>query len=461
MGKGIVKRVTGPVVDIEFPQGEQPEIRRAVEILAEGHSIKAEVVQDIGRGGVRCIALASTDGLYRGCPAVDTGATISMPVGEGTLGRMFNVAGEPIDGKGPVDAVKYMPIHRDPPAFTEIKPAEEMLETGIKVVDLLTPYAKGGKIGLFGGAGVGKTVLIMELIRNVAYEHGGYSVFAGVGERSREGNDLWNEMNESGVIDKTALVFGQMNETPGARLRVPFSALTVAEFFRDERRQDVLLFIDNIFRFIQAGAEVSALLGNMPSAVGYQPTLATDMGALEERITSTHKGSITSVQAIYVPADDLTDPAPATAFAHLDATTVLSRAVSELGIYPAVDPLASSSRMLEPDIVGHEHYETARAVQTVLEKYRQLQDVIAVLGMDELSAEDKRTVSRARRIQRFLSQPFHVAENFTGIPGKYVPLKETIKGFQAILGGDVDDLPEQAFLLCGTIDDVIAKRGSF
>ena len=461
MGKGIVKRVTGPVVDIEFPQGEQPEIRRAVEILAEGHSIKAEVVQDIGRGGVRCIAMASTDGLYRGCSAVDTGATISMPVGEGTLGRMFNVAGEPIDGKGPVDAVKYMPIHRDPPSFTEIKPAEEMLETGIKVVDLLTPYAKGGKIGLFGGAGVGKTVLIMELIRNVAYEHGGYSVFAGVGERSREGNDLWNEMNESGVIDKTALVFGQMNETPGARLRVPFSALTIAEFFRDERRQDVLLFIDNIFRFIQAGAEVSALLGNMPSAVGYQPTLATDMGTLEERITSTRKGSITSVQAIYVPADDLTDPAPATAFAHLDATTVLSRAVSELGIYPAVDPLASGSRMLEPDIVGHEHYETARAVQTVLEKYRQLQDVIAVLGMDELSAEDKRTVSRARRIQRFLSQPFHVAENFTGIPGKYVPLKETIKGFQAILGGDVDDLPEQAFLLCGTIDDVIAKRGSF
>ena len=461
MGKGIVKRVTGPVVDIEFPQGEQPEIRRAVEILADGHSIKAEVVQDIGRGGVRCIALASTDGLYRGCPAVDTGATITMPVGEGTLGRMFNVAGEPIDGKGAVDAVKYMPIHRDPPAFTEVKPAEEMLETGIKVVDLLTPYAKGGKIGLFGGAGVGKTVLIMELIRNVAYEHGGYSVFAGVGERSREGNDLWNEMNESGVIDKTALVFGQMNETPGARLRVPFSALTVAEYFRDERRQDVLLFIDNIFRFIQAGAEVSALLGNMPSAVGYQPTLATDMGTLEERITSTQKGSITSVQAIYVPADDLTDPAPATAFAHLDATTVLSRAVSELGIYPAVDPLASSSRMLEPDIVGHEHYETARAVQTVLEKYRQLQDVIAVLGMDELSAEDKRTVSRARRIQRFLSQPFHVAENFTGIPGKYVPLKETIKGFQAILSGDVDDLPEQAFLLCGTIDDVIAKRGSF
>lgn len=461
MGKGIVKRVTGPVVDIEFDPGEQPEIRRAVDILTEDRVIKAEVVQESGRNCVRCIALSSTDGLYRGCTAVDTGAAISMPVGAGTLGRMFNVAGEPIDGKGAVNAVKYMPIHRDPPPFTEVKPPEEMLETGIKVVDLLTPYAKGGKIGLFGGAGVGKTVLIMELIRNVAYEHGGYSVFAGVGERSREGNDLWNEMTESGVIDKTALVFGQMNETPGARLRVPFSALTIAEYFRDECRQDVLLFIDNIFRFIQAGSEVSALLGNMPSAVGYQPTLATDMGTLEERISSTNKGSITSVQAIYVPADDLTDPAPATAFAHLDATTVLARAVSELGIYPAVDPLASTSRMLEPDIVGSQHYETARAVQAVLEKYRQLQDVIAVLGMDELSVEDKRTVSRARRIQRFLSQPFHVAENFTGIPGSYVPLKETIKGFQAILGGDVDDLPEQAFLMCGTIDEVIAKRGSF
>ncbi len=461
MGKGIVKRITGPVVDIEFAPGEQPEIRHAVNIMSGGRTIKTEVVQNSGRNCVRCIALSSTDGIYRGCAAVDTGAPISVPVGEGTLGRMFNVAGEPIDGKGRVDAAKYMPIHRDPPSFTEVKPPEEMLETGIKVVDLLTPYAKGGKIGLFGGAGVGKTVLIMELIRNVAYEHGGYSVFAGVGERSREGNDLWNEMNQSGVIDKTALVFGQMNETPGARLRAPFSALTIAEYFRDECRQDVLLFVDNIFRFIQAGAEVSALLGNMPSAVGYQPTLATDMGTLEERITSTHKGSITSVQAIYVPADDLTDPAPATAFAHLDATTVLSRAVSELGIYPAVDPLASTSRMLEPDVVGHEHYETARAVQSVLEKYRQLQDVIAVLGMDELSAEDKRTVSRARRIQRFLSQPFHVAENFTGIPGAYVPIKETIKGFQAILGGDVDDLPEQAFLMCGTIDEVIAKRGSF
>ena len=382
-------------------------------------------------------------------------------MGEETLGRMFNVVGQPIDGKGPVEAKESKPIHQNAPAFTDIVPADEMLETGIKVVDLLTPYAKGGKIGLFGGAGVGKTVLIMELIRNVAYEHGGYSVFAGVGERSREGNDLWNEMTESGVVEKTALVYGQMNETPGARLRVPLSALTIAEHFRDVQRQDVLLFIDNIFRFIQAGSEVSALLGNMPSAVGYQPTLATEMGALEERIVSTRRGSITSVQAVYVPADDLTDPAPATTFAHLDATTVLSRAISELGIYPAVDPLASSSRMLEADIVGAEHYNTARAVQEVLQKYRELQDIIAVLGMDELSHEDKLIVGRARRIQRFLSQPFHVAENFTGIPGKYVPLKETIKGFQAILGGDVDDLPEQAFLLCGTIDDVLAKRGDY
>ena len=457
MGKGIVKRVTGPVVDIEFPQGEQPEIRRAVEILAEGHSIKAEVVQDIGRGGVRCIALASTDGLYRGCPAVDTGTTISMPVGEGTLGRMFNVAGEPIDGKGPVDAVKYMPIHRDPPAFTEIKPAEEMLETGIKVVDLLTPYAKGGKIGLFGGAGVGKTVLIMELIRNVAYEHGGYSVFAGVGERSREGNDLWNEMNESGVIDKTALVFGQMNETPGARLRVPFSALTVAEFFRDERRQDVLLFIDNIFRFIQAGAEVSALLGNMPSAVGYQPTLASEMGAMQERITSTKNGSITSIQAVYVPADDLTDPAPATTFTHLDATTVLSRKITELGIYPAVDPLDSTSRILDANIIGKEHYDCAQRVKKILQKYKELQDIIAILGMDELSDEDRLTVNRARRVQRFLSQPFTVAEKFTGVKGVMVPIEECIRGFNMILDGEVDYLPEQAFLNVGTIDDAIEK----
>ena len=457
---GAVSQVMGPVVDVRFDDGNLPPIHNALTVMIGQRKLTCEVAQHIGDNTVRCIAMASTDGLQRDAEVTDTGAAISVPVGRQTLGRIFNVLGDVVDNGPEVEGERW-DIHRPAPAYDELSTSTEILETGIKVIDLICPYSKGGKIGLFGGAGVGKTVLIMELIRNVAYEHGGYSVFAGVGERSREGNDLWNEMNESGVIDKTALVFGQMNETPGARLRVPFSALTVAEYFRDERRQDVLLFIDNIFRFIQAGAEVSALLGNMPSAVGYQPTLATDMGTLEERITSTQKGSITSVQAIYVPADDLTDPAPATAFAHLDATTVLSRAVSELGIYPAVDPLASSSRMLEPDIVGHEHYETARAVQTVLEKYRQLQDVIAVLGMDELSAEDKRTVNRARRIQRFLSQPFHVAENFTGIPGKYVPLKETIKGFQAILGGDVDDLPEQAFLLCGTIDDVIAKRGSF
>ena len=461
MEKGTISKVVGPVVDVRFPEGQLPAIYDAVRLEGAQGTVTAEVVQELGGSTVRCIALSSTDGLSRGCPVTATGAPIKMPVGEETLGRMFNVVGQPIDGKGPVEAKESKPIHQSAPAFTDIVPADEMLETGIKVVDLLTPYAKGGKIGLFGGAGVGKTVLIMELIRNVAYEHGGYSVFAGVGERSREGNDLWNEMTESGVVEKTALVYGQMNETPGARLRVPLSALTIAEHFRDVQRQDVLLFIDNIFRFIQAGSEVSALLGNMPSAVGYQPTLATEMGALEERIVSTRKGSITSVQAVYVPADDLTDPAPATTFAHLDATTVLSRAISELGIYPAVDPLASSSRMLEADIVGAEHYNTARAVQEVLQKYRELQDIIAVLGMDELSHEDKLIVGRARRIQRFLSQPFHVAENFTGIPGKYVPLKETIKGFQAILGGDVDDLPEQAFLLCGTIDDVLAKRGDY
>ena len=461
MEKGTICKVVGPVVDVRFPEGQLPAIYDAVRLEGGQGTVTAEVVQELGGSTVRCIALSSTDGLSRGCPVTATGAPIRMPVGEETLGRMFNVMGQPIDGKGPVEAKESKPIHQSAPAFTDIVPADEMLETGIKVVDLLTPYAKGGKIGLFGGAGVGKTVLIMELIRNVAYEHGGYSVFAGVGERSREGNDLWNEMTESGVVEKTALVYGQMNETPGARLRVPLSALTIAEHFRDVQRQDVLLFIDNIFRFIQAGSEVSALLGNMPSAVGYQPTLATEMGALEERIVSTRKGSITSVQAVYVPADDLTDPAPATTFAHLDATTVLSRAISELGIYPAVDPLASSSRMLEADIVGAEHYNTARAVQEVLQKYRELQDIIAVLGMDELSHEDKLIVGRARRIQRFLSQPFHVAENFTGIPGKYVPLKETIKGFQAILGGDVDDLPEQAFLLCGTIDDVLAKRGDY
>ena len=461
MEKGTISKVVGPVVDVRFPEGQLPAIYDAVRLEGAQGTVTAEVVQELGGSTVRCIALSSTDGLSRGCPVTATGAPIRMPVGEETLGRMFNVVGQPIDGKGPVEAKESKPIHQSAPAFTDIVPADEMLETGIKVVDLLTPYAKGGKIGLFGGAGVGKTVLIMELIRNVAYEHGGYSVFAGVGERSREGNDLWNEMTESGVVEKTALVYGQMNETPGARLRVPLSALTIAEHFRDVQRQDVLLFIDNIFRFIQAGSEVSALLGNMPSAVGYQPTLATEMGALEERIVSTRRGSITSVQAVYVPADDLTDPAPATTFAHLDATTVLSRAISELGIYPAVDPLASSSRMLEADIVGAEHYNTARAVQEVLQKYRELQDIIAVLGMDELSHEDKLIVGRARRIQRFLSQPFHVAENFTGIPGKYVPLKETIKGFQAILGGDVDDLPEQAFLLCGTIDDVLAKRGDY
>ena len=458
MENGIIRRVIGPVVDVQFPSGKIPDIYNAIEVKLKDRKIVMEVVQHIGDNSVRCVSLFSTDGLSRGCAAVDTGAPIKMPVGEATLGRMFNVVGDPIDGQGPVNAEEYMPIHREAPAFTDIAPSTEILETGIKVVDLLAPYSKGGKIGLFGGAGVGKTVLIMELIRNVAYEHGGYSVFAGVGERSREGNDLWHEMNESGVINKTALVFGQMNEPPGARLRVPLSGLTIAENFRDESGQDVLLFIDNIFRFTQAGSEVSALLGRMPSAVGYQPTLATEMGSLQERITSTRNGSVTSVQAIYVPADDLTDPAPATAFAHLDATTVLSRSISELGIYPAVDPLESTSRILDPNILGKEHYNTARAVQAVLQKYKELQDIIAVLGMDELSVEDKATVNRARRIQRFLSQPFHVAENFTGIKGKYVKLEDTIRSFQAILGGECDDIPEQAFLLCGTIDDVIAKR---
>ena len=458
MENGIVRRVIGPVVDVQFPSGKMPDIYNAIEVQLEGRKVVMEAVQHIGENSVRCISLFSTDGMSRGCAAVDTGAPVKMPVGEATLGRMFNVVGEPIDEKGPVNAQEYMPIHREAPAFTDIAPSTEILETGIKVVDLLAPYSKGGKIGLFGGAGVGKTVLIMELIRNVAYEHGGYSVFAGVGERSREGNDLWHEMTESGVINKTALVFGQMNEPPGARLRVPLSGLTIAENFRDESGQDVLLFIDNIFRFTQAGSEVSALLGRMPSAVGYQPTLATEMGALQERITSTRNGSVTSVQAIYVPADDLTDPAPATAFAHLDATTVLSRSISELGIYPAVDPLESTSRILDPNVLGKEHYDTARAVQAVLQKYKELQDIIAVLGMDELSVEDKATVNRARRIQRFLSQPFHVAENFTGVKGAYVRMEDTIRGFQAILGGECDDLPEQAFLMCGTIDEVLAKR---
>ena len=460
MAIGTVKKVVGPVVDIRFAPGTLPELYEEVTVTMPERTATLEVVQESGDSTVRCIAMTTTDGLSRGMEAVSTGMPITMPVGETTLGRMFNVLGEPIDGLGPVEAAKHLPIHRSAPAFADISSSTDMLETGIKVIDLLTPYSKGGKIGLFGGAGVGKTVLIMELIRNVAYEHGGYSVFAGVGERSREGNDLWNEMKDSGVISKTTLVFGQMNEPPGARLRVALSGLTVAEDFRDESGKDVLLFIDNIFRFTQAGSEVSALLGRMPSAVGYQPTLSTEMGALQERITSTKKGSITSVQAIYVPADDLTDPAPATTFAHLDATTVLSRAIAELGIYPAVDPLESSSRMMEGDTVGEEHYKTARAVQSVLERYKQLQDIIAVLGVDELGAEDKQIVNRARRIQRFLSQPLHVAENFTGMEGKYVPLAETIKGFEAILSGDMDKVPEQAFLMCGGIDDVLAKRDS-
>ncbi|MDD6347111.1 MAG: F0F1 ATP synthase subunit beta [Lachnospiraceae bacterium] len=461
MSKGKVVRVVGPVVDVRFEDGSLPDINNAVEITEGGRRLVLETAQDIGGRTVRCIAMSSTYGISRGMEAVDTGGPISVPVGEATLGRMFNVVGEAIDGKGPVKAEKRMPIHRPAPAFTDVLPSTEILETGIKVVDLMAPYSRGGKIGLFGGAGVGKTVLIMELIHNVAREHGGYSVFTGVGERSREGNDLCNEMNGSGVIDKTALVYGQMNEPPGARLRVALSGLTMAENFRDESGRDVLLFIDNIFRFTQAGSEVSALLGRMPSAVGYQPTLASEMGALQERITSTRDGSITSVQAIYVPADDLTDPAPATAFSHLDATTVLSRSIAEMGIYPAVDPLASTSRILEKEILGETHYTTARDVQVVLEKYRQLQDVIAVLGMDELGEEDRRTVNRARRIQRFLSQPFHVAEAFTGMEGRYVPLKETIRGFQAILGGEADDIPEQAFLMCGTIDEVYAKKADY
>ena len=461
MIQGKIIRVAGPVVDVQFTAGRLPALQEALTVTAEGTERTMEVAQHVNESTVRCIMLSASEGLGKGMEVTATGHGLTAPVGEATLGRMFDPLGRPIDGKGSVDDVPHWPIHRKAPSFAEQKPATEILETGIKVIDLLAPYAKGGKIGLFGGAGVGKTVLIMELIRNVAYEHGGYSVFAGVGERSREGNDLWHEMTESGVINKTALVFGQMNEPPGARLRVPLSGLTIAENFRDESGQDVLLFIDNIFRFTQAGSEVSALLGRMPSAVGYQPTLATEMGSLQERITSTRNGSVTSVQAIYVPADDLTDPAPATAFAHLDATTVLSRSISELGIYPAVDPLESTSRILDPNILGKEHYETARAVQAVLQKYKELQDIIAVLGMDELSVEDKATVSRARRIQRFLSQPFHVAENFTGVKGAYVKMEDTIRGFQAILGGECDDLPEQAFLMCGTIDEVLAKRDQF
>jgi len=455
---GNIVQIIGPVVDIRFDEENLPNLLNAIKIKGkDGEEITVEVSQHIGDDIVRCISMDSTDGFVRGMEAVDTGAPISVPVGDNTLGRMFNVTGDAIDGKENVTTGPTSPIHREAPPFEEQQTSTEIFETGIKVVDLICPYSKGGKVGLFGGAGVGKTVLIQELINNIATEHGGLSVFAGVGERTREGNDLYYEMKDSGVLDKTSLVFGQMNEPPGARMRVGLTGLTMAEHFRDEAGQDVLLFIDNIFRFTQAGSEVSALLGRMPSAVGYQPTLATEMGRLQERITSTKKGSITSIQAVYVPADDLTDPAPATTFAHLDATTTLSRSISELGIYPAVDPLDSNSRILDPQIVGEEHYNTARRVQEILQKYKELQDIIAILGMDELSEEDKITVARARRIQRFLSQPFTVAEQFTGINGEYVPLKETIRGFNEILDGKHDDLPEAAFLLVGTIEQAVEK----
>ena len=458
---GKVLRVIGPVVDIEFSPENLPKIYDAVKIQGNNGTdeikVTAEVMQHLGDSHVRAVAMSSTDGITRGMDVLDTGAPIAVPVGNEVLGRIFNVLGETVDKGEPVVAKEYWPIHRPAPTFEDQETGTEILETGIKVVDLLAPYAKGGKIGLFGGAGVGKTVLIMELIRNIATEHGGYSVFAGVGERTREGNDLWQEMKESGVIDKTALVYGQMNEPPGARMRVGLSGLTMAEYFRDAQGQDVLLFVDNIFRFIQAGSEVSALLGRMPSAVGYQPTLTTDIGALQERITSTKKGSITSVQAVYVPADDLTDPAPANTFAHLDATTVLSRQIAELGIYPAVDPLDSTSRILDPHVLGDDHYATARAVQQILQRYKELQDIIAILGMEELSDDDKITVTRARKIQRFLSQPFFVAEAFTNMAGKYVPLKETIRGFKEIMDGKYDDLPENAFHMVGTIDEAIEK----
>ncbi|MBE6728529.1 MAG: F0F1 ATP synthase subunit beta [Ruminococcaceae bacterium] len=455
--KGMVLRITGPVVDILFDQFELPDIFHAVTIEHNNKKFVLEVSQHLGNGEVRTISMHPTDGLSRGMTAVDTGAPISISVGEQTLGRMVNVMGEPIDNKPPIESDNKWPIHHPAPRFSDIVAAEEILETGIKVIDLMTPYVKGGKIGLFGGAGVGKTVLIMELIRNIAFEHDGYSVFAGVGERSREGNDLYNEMMQSGVLNKTALVFGQMNETAGARLRVPLVGLTMAEYFREHSHKDSLLFIDNIFRFSQAGSEVSALLGRMPSAVGYQPTLASEMGKLQERIVSTGNGSITSVQAVYVPADDLTDPAPATTFSHLDATTVLSRKIVELGIYPAVDPLESSSRMLTPDVVGERHYKVAKEVQRILQKYTELMDIIAILGMEELSDEDKVTVKRARRVQRFFSQPFHVAEGFTGYKGAYVPLEKTISGVEEILAGKCDDIPEQCFLMCGTIDEVYEK----
>ena len=454
---GKVVQVVGPVLDIRFENGQLPALLNAIHVDNNGETVVCEVAQQLGDDTVRCIAMSSTDGMVRGARAVDTGEGITVPVGKETLGRVFNLLGEAIDNKEqPVTEERHC-IHRDPPPYTEQQGTTEILETGIKVVDLIAPYAKGGKIGLFGGAGVGKTVLIMELINNVAKQHGGLSVFAGVGERTREGNDLYMEMKESGVIEKTALVYGQMNEPPGARMRVALSGLTMAEYFRDKEGQDVLLFIDNIYRFTQAGSEVSALLGRMPSAVGYQPTLATEMGALQERITSTKKGSITSVQAIYVPADDLTDPAPATTFAHLDATTVLSRSIASLGIYPAVDPLDSTSRILTPDIVGLEHYEVARETQRILQRYRELQDIIAIMGMDELSEEDKLTVARARKIQNFLSQPFTVAEQFTGMQGKYVPIHETVRGFREIIEGKHDDLPESAFLFVGTIDEAIEK----
>ena len=454
---GKVVQVIGPVLDIRFQDGQLPELLSAIEIQSGDRKIVAEVAQHIGDNVARCISMNATDGMVRGMDAVDTGGPITVPVGDKCLGRIFNLLGQPIDEKPAPEGVERWPIHRQPPSFEEQETSTEILETGIKVVDLIAPYAKGGKIGLFGGAGVGKTVLIQELIHNIAVEHGGYSIFTGVGERSREGNDLWNEMHESGVIDKTALVFGQMNEAPGVRMRVALTGLTMAEYFRDEEQRDVLLFIDNIFRFVQAGSEVSTLLGRMPSAVGYQPTLANEMGELQERITSTKSGSITSVQAVYVPADDLTDPAPATTFTHLDATTVLSRKIAEQGLYPAVDPLESSSRILEEDIVGERHYRIARSVQATLQKYRELQDIIAILGMEELSDTDKVTVNRARKIQRFLAQPTFVAEKFTGLPGVYVPLEETLRGFEAILSGEMDGYPEMAFYNVGTLDDALAK----
>ena len=455
--EGRVITVIGPVLDIRFAAEELPELKNAILVEHGDETITVEVAQHIGDNVARCIAMSGTDGLVRGAKAIDTGSPITVPVGEGCLGRIFNLLGEPVDEKPAPEAAERWPIHRPAPEYEDQNSTAEILETGIKVIDLICPYAKGGKVGLFGGAGVGKTVLIMEFINNIAKQHGGISVFTGVGERTREGNDLYNEMMESGVLEKTALVYGQMNEPPGARMRVGLSGLTMAEYFRDKMGQDVLLFIDNIFRFTQAGSEVSALLGRMPSAVGYQPTLATEMGALQERITSPHKGSITSIQAVYVPADDLTDPAPATPFAHLDATTVLSRAIASQGIYPAVDPLDSTSRILAPDVVGREHYEVAREVQRVLQRYKELQDIIAIMGMDELSEEDKITVNRARKVQRFLSQPFSVAEQFTGMEGRYVPLKETLRGFRAILNGECDGLPESAFLFAGSIDEVFEK----